>query len=240
MLGIAPIDRLGELTWLGPISVILFGLLVGLVVHAASVTRFDRWMLLLTVGTFAGAYPLMYFAQEYIPLGPAVLISAGVAVAIIGVRAVDADGTWLALGGRRPARGGDHGRHARRGHLDAASGHPAHGRGAGLLHRRDDAHAQGQRRIDQFLGIPSEPDRGRRRHTIRRSKCRGGTAGRVGVRRDEPGKGPKQQRRPLTIAKGPSTVRPAETRLPTEKRIGPRPVGERLPPAPCQPARAMI
>ena len=57
VLGIAPIDRLGELTWLGPLSVVIFGLLVGLVVHAASVAQFDRWMLLLTVGTFAGAYP---------------------------------------------------------------------------------------------------------------------------------------------------------------------------------------
>jgi hypothetical protein len=77
VLGIAPIDRLGELTWLGPLSVLVFGLVVGLVVRAASVPRFDLWMLLLTVGTFAGAYPLMYFAQEYIALGPAVLISPG-------------------------------------------------------------------------------------------------------------------------------------------------------------------
>jgi prepilin-type N-terminal cleavage/methylation domain-containing protein len=99
VLGIAPIDRLGELTWLGPLSVILFGILVGLVVQAASASRFDIWMLLLTVGTFAGAYPLMYFAQEYIPLGPAVLISAGVAVAIIGVRAATLMGTWQALAG---------------------------------------------------------------------------------------------------------------------------------------------
>ena len=29
VLGIAPIDRLGELTWLGPLSVVMFGLLVG-------------------------------------------------------------------------------------------------------------------------------------------------------------------------------------------------------------------
>jgi prepilin-type N-terminal cleavage/methylation domain-containing protein len=99
VLGIAPIDRLGELTWLGPVSVIVFGLLVGLVVHATSATRFDRWMLLLTVGTFAGAYPLMYFAQEYVSLGPAVLISAGVALAIIGVRAVTLVGAWQALAG---------------------------------------------------------------------------------------------------------------------------------------------
>jgi prepilin-type N-terminal cleavage/methylation domain-containing protein len=99
VLGIAPIDRLGELTWLSPISVIVFGLLVGLVVHASSIARFDRWMLLLTVGTFAGAYPLMYFAQEYVSLTWAVLISAGVALAIIGVRAVTLMGTWLALTG---------------------------------------------------------------------------------------------------------------------------------------------
>jgi prepilin-type N-terminal cleavage/methylation domain-containing protein len=99
VLGIAPIDRLGELTWLGPVSVIVFGLLVGLVVHAAAITRFDRWMLLLTVGTFAGAYPLMYFAQEYIPLGAAVLLSAGVALGIIGVRAITLMGAPLALAG---------------------------------------------------------------------------------------------------------------------------------------------
>lgn len=99
VLGIAPIDRLGELTWLGPISVIAFGLLVGLVVHAAGAHRFDRWMLFLTLGTFAGAYPLMYFAQEYISLGPAVVISAGIALAIIGVRAITLMGFWLALFG---------------------------------------------------------------------------------------------------------------------------------------------
>ncbi|HZW32677.1 MAG TPA: type II secretion system protein [Isosphaeraceae bacterium] len=99
VLGIAPIDRLGELTWLGPLSVLLFGLIVGLVVSAASVPRFDLWMLLLTVGTFAGAYPLMYFAQEYIALGPAVLISAGFALTVIGVRAVTLMGVWRALGG---------------------------------------------------------------------------------------------------------------------------------------------
>jgi prepilin-type N-terminal cleavage/methylation domain-containing protein len=99
VLGIAPIDRLGELTWLAPISVLVFGLLVGLVVHAARAARFDRWMLLLTVGTFAGAYPLMYFAQEYIPLGEAMLASAGIALAIIGVRAVTLLGPGLALAG---------------------------------------------------------------------------------------------------------------------------------------------
>jgi prepilin-type N-terminal cleavage/methylation domain-containing protein len=99
VLGIAPIDRLGELTWLGPVSVLVFGLLVGLVVQAAGVPRFDRWMLLLTVGAFAGAYPLMYFAQEYISLPAAILISSGVALAIIGARAATLMKPWLALVG---------------------------------------------------------------------------------------------------------------------------------------------
>jgi hypothetical protein len=99
VLGIAPIDRLGELRWLAPVSVLVFGLLVGLIIRAAGVTRFDRSMLLLTVGTFAGAYPLMYFAQEYIPLWAAVAASAGVALAIIGVRAVTLTGARLALAG---------------------------------------------------------------------------------------------------------------------------------------------
>ena len=99
VLGIAPIDRLGELTWLGPMSVMVFGILVGLVVRASSISRFDRWTLLLTVGTFAGAYPLMYFAQEYISLGKAVLISTGLALVIIGARAVTLMGRRLALFG---------------------------------------------------------------------------------------------------------------------------------------------
>lgn len=99
VLGIAPIDRLGELTWLGPISVVAFGLLVGLIVHASSATRFDRWMLLLTVGTFAGAYPLMYFAQEYMSLAWAATLSAAVAIGVIGVRAATLMGVRLALAG---------------------------------------------------------------------------------------------------------------------------------------------
>lgn len=97
VLGIAPIDRLGELTWLGPLSVVAFGLLVGLVVQAAAVPHFDRWMLLLTIGTFAGAYPLMYFAQEYVTLLPAILISGAIAVTIIGVRTMTLMGFWRAL-----------------------------------------------------------------------------------------------------------------------------------------------
>ena len=99
VLGIAPIDRLGELTWLGPLSVVVFGVLIGLVAHALAAERFDIWMLLLTVGTFAGAYPLMYFAQEYVSLGPAVAGSAAIAILIIGIRAMTLMGVWNALVG---------------------------------------------------------------------------------------------------------------------------------------------
>ena len=99
ILGIAPIDRLGQLTWLGPLSVAVFGLVAGLIVHVANVPRFDRWMLLLTIGTFAGAYPLMYFAQEYLPLGAAVAGSAAVALTVIGARAVTLLGWRLGVGG---------------------------------------------------------------------------------------------------------------------------------------------
>lgn len=99
VLGIAPIDRLGELTWLGPLSVVVFGLLVGLVAQASGATHFDRWSLLLTMGAFAGAYPLMYFAQEYVSLLPAVLGSAAVAVLAIGARALTLVGLRTALMG---------------------------------------------------------------------------------------------------------------------------------------------
>lgn len=99
VLGIAPIDRLGELTWLGPISVIIFGILAGLVVKTGAAPRFDRWMLILTVGTFAGAYLLMYFAQEYISLLPAMACSATVAFGIIGIRAATLVGFWRSIVG---------------------------------------------------------------------------------------------------------------------------------------------
>ena len=99
VLGIAPIDRLGELTWLGPLSVVAFGLLVGLVVQSSPVPRFDRWMLLLTIGTFAGAYPLMYFAQEYVTLPQAVAASGIAALAVIGVRTATLMGFWRAMVG---------------------------------------------------------------------------------------------------------------------------------------------
>lgn len=99
VLGVAPIDRLGELRWLGPMSVIVFGLIVGLVAHAWDVRRFDRWMLMLVLGTFAGAYPLMYFAQEFIPLDAAMFGAAGLVVLVIAARTVTVMGVRLALAG---------------------------------------------------------------------------------------------------------------------------------------------
>ncbi len=97
VLGIAPIDRLGELTWLGPASVVLFGVVLGLVAHAFNLGNFDRWMLLLILGTFTGAYPLMYFAQEFIPLNDAIFASAAFVLVVIAIRAVTIMGVRLAI-----------------------------------------------------------------------------------------------------------------------------------------------
>jgi hypothetical protein len=99
VLGIAPIDRLGELRWLGPLSVVVFGALLGLVTRAWGVHRFDRWMLLLVLGMFAGAYPMMYFAQEFIPLRTAMAASAGAVLLIIALR------TSAVMGFRRAVAG---------------------------------------------------------------------------------------------------------------------------------------
>src|SRR5436190_21657728 len=99
VLGVAPIDRLGVLSWLGPSSVVIFGLLLGLVAHAYAIQNFDRWMLLLVLGAFTGAYPLMYFAQEFIPLNAAILLSCALALAVIIIRAVTIMRFRLALFG---------------------------------------------------------------------------------------------------------------------------------------------
>jgi prepilin-type N-terminal cleavage/methylation domain-containing protein len=99
VLGIAPIDRLGELTWLGPASVVIFGLVLGLVAHAFNIGNFDRWMLLLILGTFTGAYPLMYFAQEFIPLNAAIFGSSAAVLLVITIRSITIMGLRLALFG---------------------------------------------------------------------------------------------------------------------------------------------
>lgn len=97
VLGVAPIDRLGELSWLGPASVVIFGLILGLVAHAYRVHNYDRWMLLLVLGTFTGAYPLMYFAQEFIPLNAAIFASSGFVLVVIAIRSITIMGWRLAL-----------------------------------------------------------------------------------------------------------------------------------------------
>lgn len=99
VLGVAPIDRLGELTWLGPASIVIFGLILGLVANAFYIHNFDRWMLLLILGTFTGAYPLMYFAQEFIPLNAAILISSAIVLVIITIRSATIMNLPLALFG---------------------------------------------------------------------------------------------------------------------------------------------
>ena len=99
VLGIAPIDKLGELTWLGPISVLVFGLIIGLVATAYQVASFDRWMLILVVGTFTGVYPLMYFAQEFVHPTAAILGPACVVLLILLARGVTAMGWQRAIVG---------------------------------------------------------------------------------------------------------------------------------------------
>ena len=88
ILGMAPMDRLGELAWLGPISVLVFGLLVALVAMAFQPEALDKWMLLLIVGAFAAAYPLMYYAQDFVSLPLAVVAACAAMMTIIGGRAV--------------------------------------------------------------------------------------------------------------------------------------------------------
>ena len=97
VLGIAPIDRLGELTWLGPASVVIFGLVLGLVANAFNIRNFDRWILLLILGTFTGAYPLMYFAQEFISLRAAMFAASALVLLVIGFRATTLMGARLGI-----------------------------------------------------------------------------------------------------------------------------------------------
>jgi hypothetical protein len=79
--------------------VVLFGLLLGLIAYAFSIQNFDRWMLLLVLGTFTGAYPLMYFAQEFIPLNTAIFASSALVLLVIAIRSVTITGIRLALFG---------------------------------------------------------------------------------------------------------------------------------------------
>ena len=97
VLGIAPIDRLGQLSWLGPLAVVVYGLVLGLVASAYDVRRIDKWMLLLIIGTFTGAFPLMYFAQEFMGLTAAMVASASAVLVIIAARTLSIMGLRLGL-----------------------------------------------------------------------------------------------------------------------------------------------
>lgn len=99
VLGIAAIDRLGELTWLGPLSVLIFGVLVALVTLARDPEQLSGWMLVLIVGCFAGAYPLMYFMQDFISLPVAIVIGAGAVIAVIAWRSISLFGRVVGLFG---------------------------------------------------------------------------------------------------------------------------------------------
>jgi hypothetical protein len=68
-----------------------------LIAHAFAIQNFDRWMLLLILGTFTGAYPLMYFAQEFIPLKAAIFTSSAIVLIVITVRSMTIMGVRLAL-----------------------------------------------------------------------------------------------------------------------------------------------
>ena len=54
-------------------------------------------MLLLMLGTFMGAYPLMYFAQEFIPLNAAIFSSSAIVLVIIALRSVTIMGWRVGL-----------------------------------------------------------------------------------------------------------------------------------------------
>ena len=56
-------------------------------------------MLLLIIGTFTGAYPLMYFAQEFISLNAAMLAASALVLVVIGLRSATIVGLRFALFG---------------------------------------------------------------------------------------------------------------------------------------------
>jgi hypothetical protein len=88
VLGIAAIDRLGELTWLAPVSVLVFGILISLIALAHDPSKLNGWLVVMVAGCFAGAYPLMYFLQDFISLGLAIALTAVGVIAVIGWRII--------------------------------------------------------------------------------------------------------------------------------------------------------
>lgn len=92
VLGIAGIDRLERLTWLGPLSVFVFGILISLAALAYEPEKLNGWVIVLVVGCFAGAYPMMYFLQDFVTLPAAIGIASAVALIIVGWRIISVCG----------------------------------------------------------------------------------------------------------------------------------------------------
>jgi len=88
VLGIAAMDRLGELTWLGPLSVLVFGILIALLALAQDPEKLNVWLAILVTGCFAGAYPMMYFLQDFIELAAAIALAAALVLVVVGWRII--------------------------------------------------------------------------------------------------------------------------------------------------------
>ena len=99
VLGIAALDRLGELTWLGPLSVLVFGVLIALIALAHDPEKLNVWLVILVTGCFAAAYPMMYFLQDFIDLYAAIVLATVFVVVVIGWRIISLFGLWRGLFG---------------------------------------------------------------------------------------------------------------------------------------------
>jgi hypothetical protein len=99
VLGIAALDRLGELTWLGPLSVLVFGILISLIALAHDPEKLNVWLVILVAGCFAAAYPMMYFLQDFIELNAAIALAAGLVLVVIAWRIISLFGLWQGVFG---------------------------------------------------------------------------------------------------------------------------------------------
>jgi len=88
VLGIAATDRLGKLTWLGPVSVLVFGMLTALVAFAHHPEKLSGWVLVFVVGCFASGYPLMYFLQDSVSLTTAMVVAALMVIGVVAWRTI--------------------------------------------------------------------------------------------------------------------------------------------------------
>jgi len=100
VLGIAALDRLGELTWLGPLSVLVFGILISLIALAHDPDKLNVWLIIMVAGCFAAAYPMMYFLQDFIDLYAAIALATVLVLVVIAWRIISLFGMWQGvLGG---------------------------------------------------------------------------------------------------------------------------------------------